>query len=136
MTKHIEKCWLVGDPTRLQDEMAPLDCLHCKRDIPYEYDSNFLDKETYAFVSGYRFAMHNIILHVLSQDLNEEETCQMLDGMGKRLTCSIDRGTRYEDFMCAFNNIMALMREKDVTSMVKTLGVRILWRGRKGGEIT
>ena len=115
----IELCWMCDNKNRLPKELAPIDCLHCNRDIPHEFDYTFLDKETFAFIDGYRFAMFEMTVYILTQNLDEEDKISMLGGILKRFTCGIDRGMRYKYLTCALNEMSRMVRQEDIFTLVK-----------------
>lgn len=117
----VEQCWMVKDPTRLGVDKAPLDCLHCKRDIPWEYDCTFLDEKTQIFLSGYRFGIHEAILFIIAHDLDEQEKYDMLDGITKRMKCGIDRGLKYEHFSEGLREMLRLGRIEHLKTIMGSM---------------
>ena len=122
MKNCVETCWLAGAPCPLNWETAPLFCLKCKRDMPYEIDTSKYEKEMKAFAKGWIFSIFHFALYIMNQDLTLEQSEVMLEALTKRLFCSIDRGLGIEDFDETLENIMEFMRQNDTMTLLRAFG--------------
>jgi len=122
MKNSVEKCWLAGDPRLLNWEKAPLLCLRCKRNMPYEIDTSQYEKEMKAFAKGWIFSIFHFAIYIMHQDLTLEESEIMFEALTRRLFCSIERGLGFEDFDETLEDIMAFMRQSDTMTLLRTFG--------------
>ena len=103
MTMTMERCWLAdehdkdvkNDPDVINRRV--LDCLECKRDIPYELDtSKIKDKQLLALIQGWRLAMYDVASR--GGNIGTVDVRALVRAMTKRFHCSIDRGATYKFF--------------------------------------
>jgi hypothetical protein len=105
---HAEPCWKEG---KHKDE--PLDCLTCRRrkSLPKERidDPDTLEG---AFIGGYMFAVHQIILCLGTHSKITKTQEKVIRAAVLRTHCAIDRGVPYVDLL-SLVNMMTLAILKD-----------------------